>query len=164
MSTLDTQLSPLCSLPCSVRFTIWSMRVAWLSLQGADGAHARLREIGRLLQIEDGVIALERLLALLKADSHRNLEIREFGSTYPSAAEIDLLVALGWLQEGRIACGERVLSGYARQDHLDSVVSAASFWVECLARSEIMLPHFEEVSDCTAPTSESRTPVHATMH
>ena len=163
MSTLDTQLSPLCSLPCSVRFAIWSMRVAWLSIHGADGAQARLREIGRLLQIEDGVVALERMLRLLKSDCRQRLDIREFGSTYPSAAEIDLLVALGWLQEGRTACGERVLAGYAGFQQLDAVVSAASFWVECLARSEIMLPHFEEVTDST-PTAKGWNPVHATMH
>jgi hypothetical protein len=163
MSTLDTQLSPLCSLPCSVRFAIWSMRVAWLSIHGAEGAQARLREIGRLLQIEDGVVALERLLTLLKSDSRQRLDIREFGSTYPSAAEIDLLVAMGWLQEGRTACGERVLGGYARAEHLDSVVSAAAFWVACLARGEIMLPHFEEVTE-TAPRAEAWNPVHATMH
>jgi hypothetical protein len=163
MSTLDTHLSPLCSLPCSVRFTIWSMRVAWLSINGADGAQARLREIGRLLQIEDGVVALERMLSLLKSDTRQRLDIREFGSTYPSAAEIDLLVALGWLQEGRTACGERVLAGYARTDQLDSVVSAASFWVTCLARGEIMLPHFEEVTE-TTPSPETWNPVHAMMH
>jgi len=163
MSTLDTQLSPLCSLPCSVRFTIWSMRVAWLSINGADGAQTRLREIGRLLQIEDGVVALERLLALLKADSRQRLNIREFGSTYPSAAEIDLLVALGWLQEGRKACGERVLTGYSRLEQLESVVAAASFWVACLARSEIMLPHFEEVTD-RPPSPRKADPVHAMMH
>jgi hypothetical protein len=163
MSTLDTQLSPLCSLPCSVRFAIWSMRVAWLSIHGADGAQARLREIGRLLQIEDGVVALERLLRLLRSDCRQRLDIREFGSTYPSAAEIDLLVALGWLQEGRTACGQRVLAGYAGYEQLESVVSAAAFWVECLARSEIMLPHFEEVTD-SAPAVTGRSPVHATMH
>jgi hypothetical protein len=163
MSTLDTHLSPLCSLPCSVRFAIWSMRVAWLSLHGADGAHARLREIGRLLQIEDGVVALERMLSLLKSDSRQPLDIREFGSTYPSAAEIDLLVALGWLQEGRTACGERVLAGYACPDQLESALSAASFWVMCLSRSEIMLPHFEEVTG-SAPSPQSRNPVHAMMH
>lgn len=163
MSTLDTQLSPLCNLPCSVRFTIWSMRVAWLSIRGADGAQARLREIGRLLQIEDGVVALERLLRLLKSDGRQRLDIREFGSTYPSAAEVDLLVALGWLQEGRTACGERVLAGYAGFAPLDAVVSAASFWVECLARSAIMLPHFEEVTDPT-PAAKGWNPVHAIMH
>jgi hypothetical protein len=163
MSTLDTQLSPLCSLPCSVRFTIWSIRVAWLSLHGADEAHARLREIGRLLQMEDGIVALERLLGLLESDARKPLDIREFGSTYPSATEIDLLVALGWLQEGRTACGERVLERYSPPADLDSVVSAASFWVTCLARSEIVLPHFEEVTD-SAPANQSRNPVHATMH
>jgi hypothetical protein len=163
MSTLDTQLSPLCSLPCSVRFTIWSMRVAWLSLHGADGAHARLREIGRLLQIEDGIPALERLLRLLESDAAKPLDIREFGSIYPSATEIDLLVALGWLQEGRTACGERVLERYSRSSDLDSVLSAAAFWVTCLARSEIVLPHFEEVTDSGIP-AKSWNPVHATMH
>ena len=163
MSTLDTQLSPLCSLPCSVRFTIWSMRVAWLSIHGADGAHARLREIGRLLQIEDAVVALERFLSLLQSDAGKPLDIREFGSIYPSATEIDLLVALGWLQEGRTACGERVLERYSRPAELDSVVAAASFWVTRLARSEIVLPHFEEVTD-SVPASQSRNPVHATMH
>jgi hypothetical protein len=163
MSTLDTQLSPLCSLPCSVRFTIWSMRVAWLSIHGADGAHARLREIGRVLQIEDGVVALERFLSLLKSGERKSLDIREFGSMYPSAAEIDLLVALGWLQEGRTACGERVLGGYSHSVHLDSIVASASFWVACLSRSQIMLPHFEEVTD-TTPATENFRPVHAMMH
>jgi hypothetical protein len=163
MSTLDTQLSPLCSLPCSVRFTIWSMRVAWLSIHGAEGAQARLREIGRLLQIEDGVVALERFLSLLRSDSRNSLDIREFGSLYPSAAEIDLLVALGWLQEGRITCGKRVLGGYSSAVHLESLVAAASFWVACLSRSQIMLPHFEEVNDAT-PARENHRPVHATMH
>jgi hypothetical protein len=163
MSTLDSQLSPLCSLPCSVRFTIWSMRVAWLSIHGADGAHARLREIGRLLQIEDAVVALERFLALLKSDAGKPLDIREFGSIYPSATEIDLLVALGWLQEGRTACGERVLERYSRPSDLDSVVAAASFWVTRLARSEIVSPHFEEVAD-SVPVTPDRGPVHATMH
>jgi hypothetical protein len=163
MSTLDTQLSPLCSLPCSVRFTIWSMRVAWLSIHGAEGAQARLREIGRLLQIEDGVVALERFLLLLKSDTRKSLDIREFGSMYPSAAEIDLLVALGWLQEGRTTCGERVLGGYSSAVHLEPVVAAASFWVACLSRSQIMLPHFEEVTDAT-PATENYRPVHAMMH
>ena len=163
MSTLDTQLSPLCSLPCSVRFTIWSMRVAWLSIHGAEGAQARLREIGRLLQIEDGVVALERFLSLLESNARKPLDIREFGSTYPSAAEIDLLVALGWLQEGRTPCGERVLGGYSSAIHLESVVAAASFWVACLLRSQIMLPHFEEVTDPT-PATENYRPVHAMMH
>ncbi len=163
MSTLDTQLSPLCSLPCSVRFTIWSMRVAWLSIHGAEGAQARLREIGRLLQIEDGVVALERFLSLLEANVRKPLDIREFGSTYPSAAEIDLLVALGWLQEGHATRGERVLGGYSSAVHLDSVVAAASFWVACLLRSQIMLPHFEEVTDPT-PGTENYRPVHAMMH
>jgi hypothetical protein len=142
MSTLDTQLSPLCSLPCSVRFTIWSMRVAWLSLHGADGAHARLREIGRLLQIEDGIPALERLLRLLESDAAKPLDIREFGRT---------------------ACGERVLERYSRSSDLDFVLSAAAFWVTCLARSEIVLPHFEEVTDSGIP-AKSWNPVHATMH
>jgi hypothetical protein len=163
MSTLDTQLSPLCSLPCSVRFTIWSMRVAWLSIHGAEGAQARLREIGRVLHIEDGVVALERLLSLLRSDAGKSLDIREFGSLYPSAAEIDLLVALGWLQEGRTTCSERVLAGYASAVHLESAVAAASFWVACLSRSQIMLPHFEEVTDAPPAAGNSR-PVHAVMH
>jgi hypothetical protein len=137
--------------------------VAWLSIHGAEGAQARLREIGRLLQIEDGVVALERFLALLKSGARKSLDIREFGSTYPSAAEIDLLAALGWLQEGRTTCGERVLGRYSNAIHLESVVAAASFWVACLSRSQIMLPHFEEVTD-TTPATETYRPVHAMMH
>ncbi len=139
------------------------MRVAWLSIHGAEGAQARLREIGRLLQVEDGVVALERFLSLLRSNVRKPLDIREFGSMYPSAAEIDLLVALGWLQEGRTACGERVLGGYSSDVNLEAAVAAASFWVACLSRSQITLPHFEEVTD-TAPATGCHRPVHAMMH
>ena len=42
MTGCGAELVPLCSLPCSIRFGVWCLRVARLSAQGRELARQRL--------------------------------------------------------------------------------------------------------------------------
>lgn len=142
--------TPLCVLPCSVRFTVWCLRVARMSVEGSEVARQRLREVDEFLKLPQACVALERCVRLLKEKSVEPLDIREFGSVYLSAVEADLLMAFGWLQSGDTARAHRVLAYYAGPLQAASVADAAAFWVEQLKAGGVMLPRFEEIS---APAS-----------
>lgn len=141
-----TELTPLCTLPCSVRFTLWCLRLAKLGVQGVEPARERLREVHAVLQQASAAAALERWVGLLLQAAARPLDIREFGSgsTYSSGVELNLLVALGWLQAGESTRAQRMLAAYAAGAELPAVVEAAARWTAHLKEAGILLPYLEE--------------------
>lgn len=158
----DFSPTPLCTLPCSVRFTVWCLRVARMSVEGSPAARNRLREIDDFLQMSHAAGALERWVMLLKDDALQPLDIREFGCVYLSRAEVDLVAALGWLQEGDVAGAQRVMAHYTGVSRLPSVMQAATLWIQSLKTAGVVLPHFEDLSG--SQTSRAVTEEIPTLH
>ncbi len=145
--------TPLCVLPCSVRFTVWCLRVARMSVEGSPAAHRRLREIDDFLQMKHAACALEQWITLLRHDALQPLDIREFGCVYLSSAEVDLVAAMAWLQEGDVAGAQRVLAYYSSVNRLPFVMQAAHLWIQHLKSAGVVLPHFEDTSDSQSPVA-----------
>jgi hypothetical protein len=141
------ELTPLCALPCSIRFAIWCFRVAKLSAQGSDCARLRLREVHNLLRKPNAATALERCIALLLDNARRPLDIREFGlgSVYSSQTELDLLAALSELQAGGVARARGMLAGVVSA-HLSDVLAEAEIWTAELKEAGILLPQVRQAS------------------
>lgn len=129
MTGCGAELVPLCSLPCSIRFGVWCLRVARLSAQGRELARQRLHEVHALLQRASAASALERCVGLLLEDARAPLDIREFGlgSIYPSQMELDLLAAFGALQAGETAIARGMLANLTTA-RLAAVVETATAW------------------------------------
>lgn len=144
-----TELTPLCSQPCSVRFIIWCLRLAKLSAQGSDAARQRLHEVHDVLQRPGAAAALECCVSCLLQTAQRPLDIREFGcgSAYASVVELDVLAALGWLQAGDRDRALRRLGTYAAPTIVPTVFEAAAAWAAHLKEAGITLPYFEEAHD-----------------
>lgn len=134
-------VTPLCVLPCTVRFAIWSLRVARLSAEGSLPAHLRIEEVHTVLQRRAAAHAVERFVALLLRERSRPVEIRELGrgSTYCSAGEIDLLAALGWLQAGEKARAQQALARYTTVSGLPAFLEAAASWTAQLREIGVLL-------------------------
>lgn len=141
------ELTPLCSLPCSIRFAIWCFRVAKLSAQGSECARLRLHEVHHLLRKPRAASALERCVALLLDNACRPLDIREFGlgSVYSSETELKLLAALAELQAGGVARARGMLAGVVSA-HLSDVLAEAEIWTAELKEAGILLPRVRQAS------------------
>lgn len=139
------ELTPLCAQECSIRFAVWCLRVAKLSVEGSESARHRLQDVHDVLLRPDAAAALERCVRLLLESAPRELDIREFGlgSAYASAAELNVLAALGALQHGDAQCAAERLARVVTAPPAGAL-DAAAVWTAQIKEAGILLPRLEE--------------------